>query len=115
MSEARPSPTDSLAEAHNMVISHRLNLTVRPVEHTASSFADCSAGVLHPSRRVCCNATCGLCGGRGCSSRPGGAPQCCMPAILRTGRVCESRADVACILRGSSSYTRGDLLRGAAC
>ena len=30
-----------------MVISHRLNLTVRPVEHTASSFADCSAGVLH--------------------------------------------------------------------
>ena len=103
------------AEAHRLVISHRLNLTVRPVAHTASSFADCSAGVLHPSSRVCCNATCGLCGGRGCSSRPGGAPQCCMPAILRTGRVCESRADVACILRGSSNYTRGDLLRGVAC
>ena len=31
-----------------------------------------------------------------------------MPAILRTDRVCESRADVACILRGSSNYTRGD-------
>ena len=31
-----------------------------------------------------------------------------MPAILRTGRVCESRADVACILRGSSNYNRGD-------
>ena len=31
-----------------------------------------------------------------------------MPAILRTGRVCESRADVACILRGSSNYILGD-------
>jgi len=98
------------AEAHRLVIHHRLNLTIRPVEHTASSrrFADCSAGVVHPSRQVCCNATCGLCGGHGCSGRPGGPRECCMPAILRTGRVCESRADVACILRGSSNYIRGD-------
>ena len=87
-----------------------LNLSITPVEHTASSrrFADCSAGVVHPSRQVCCNATCGLCGGHGCSGRPGGPRECCMPAILRTGRVCESRADVACILRGSSNYIRGD-------
>ena len=98
------------AEAHRLVIHHRLNLTIRPVEHTASSrrFADCSAGVVHPSRQVCCNATCGLCGGHGCSGRPGGPRECCMPAILSTGRVCESRADVACILRGSSNYIRGD-------
>ena len=91
------------AETHRLVIQHHLNLTIRPVEHTASSrrFADCSAGVVHPTHHVCCNATCGLCGGHGCSSRPGGPRQCCMPAILRTGRVCESQADVACILRGS--------------
>ena len=93
------------AEAHRLVIHHRLNLSIRPVEHTASSrrFADCSAGVVHPTHQVCCNATCGLCGGHGCSSRPGGPRQCCMPAILRTGRVCESQADVACSLRGSSN------------
>ena len=98
------------AEAHRLVFHHRLNLTVTPVEHTASSrrFADCSAGVQDPSGKVCCSAACGLCGGRGCSGRPGGPQQCCMPAVLRTGRVCESRADVACILRGSSNYIRGD-------
>ena len=98
------------AEAHRLVFHHRLNLTVTPVEHTASSrrFANCSAGVEDPSRKVCCNAACGLCGGRGCSGRPGGPRQCCVPPILRTGRVCESQADVACILRGSSSYIRGD-------
>ena len=97
------------AEAHRLVFHHRLNLTISPVEHAASSrrFADCSAGVQHPSRQVCCSAACGLCGGHGCSGRPGGPRQCCMPAIVRAGRVCESRADVACILRGSSNYVRG--------
>ena len=94
------------AEAHSLVTHHRLNLTVRPEEaHSLlSSFADCTAGVQHPNRQVCCNATCGLCGGHGCSRRPGGPRQCCMPAILRTGRVCESRADVACILHEHASY-----------
>mmetsp|Transcript_21399 Transcript_21399/g.63344 ORF Transcript_21399/g.63344 Transcript_21399/m.63344 type:complete len:423 (-) Transcript_21399:199-1467(-) len=98
------------AEAHRLVFHHHLNLTVSPVEHTASSrrFADCSAGVQDPSRKVCCNAACGLCGGRGCSGRPGGPRQCCVPAILSSGRVCESRTDVACILRGSSNYIGGD-------
>ena len=98
------------AEAHRLVFHHHLNLTVSPVEHTASSrrFADCSAGVQDPSRKVCCSAACGLCGGRGCPGRPGGPRQCCVPAILSTGRVCESRADVACILRGSSNYIRGN-------
>ena len=108
--QPRPAPEmfssfSASAEAHRLVIHHRLNLSIRPVEHTASSrrFANCSAGVVHPTHQVCCNATCGLCGGHGCSSRPGGPRQCCMPAILRTGRVCESQADVACSLRGSSN------------
>ncbi|EOD10110.1 hypothetical protein EMIHUDRAFT_248538 [Emiliania huxleyi CCMP1516] len=41
------------AEAHRLVFHHPLNLTIRPVEHTASSrrTADCSAGVVHPSIR----------------------------------------------------------------
>ena len=33
------------------------------------AFADCSAGVQDPSRKVCCSAACGLCGGRGCPGR----------------------------------------------
>ncbi|EOD38048.1 syntaxin PM [Emiliania huxleyi CCMP1516] len=42
------------AEAHRLVVDHRLNLTIRPEEHTASSrrFADCTAGVQHPSRQT---------------------------------------------------------------
>mmetsp|Transcript_47702 Transcript_47702/g.159029 ORF Transcript_47702/g.159029 Transcript_47702/m.159029 type:complete len:230 (+) Transcript_47702:1405-2094(+) len=103
-------PTESTPSASAFLPAsrrERRNLTIRPEKHTASSrrFADCTAGVQHSSQRVCCNATCGLCGGHGCSTRPGGPRQCCMPAILRTGRVCESRADVACILHEHPSYS----------
>ena len=58
----------------------------------------CLAGIVHPTRQVCCNASCGLCGGHGCSSAPGGPRQCCMPAVLRQGRLCHSSGDVACII-----------------
>ena len=87
------------AEARRLGTRHRLNRTA-----SSHRFADCSAGVLHASGQVCCNATCGLCGGLGCSSRPGGPHQCCMPAILRKSRSCQSTADVACILhRGAAA------------
>ena len=83
-------------------LNHRLNLTVRSVAQMASNA--CSAGVLHLSGQVCCNATCGMCGGHLCSSRPGGPNQCCMPAIMRTGRrVCKSSAEVVCILRDAAA------------
>jgi len=59
--------------------------------------------VPHPTNQVCCSAKCGLCGGHGCSGRPGGPKECCMPAILRRGIICRSRADVACILQLAAS------------
>ena len=65
--------------------------------------ASCQAGLPHPTNQVCCSAKCGLCGGHGCSRRPGGPPECCMPAILRRGIICRSRADVACILQHAPS------------
>lgn len=58
----------------------------------------CLAGLVHPTHRVCCNASCGACGGRGCSKRPGGPRLCCMPAIMRDGRPCQSAQDVGCTL-----------------
>ena len=62
----------------------------------------CLSGIPHPTNQVCCNASCGSCGGRGCSGRPGGPFQCCMPAILRARRRCRSTTDVACILQGGA-------------
>ena len=62
----------------------------------------CLTGVPHATRQVCCNATCGLCGGHGCSAAPGGPHQCCMPSILRTGRQCKSSEDVACVMRSTA-------------
>ena len=58
----------------------------------------CATGIEHPTGQVCCNASCGLCGGHGCSIASGGPAQCCMPAILRSRRQCASRYDVACAI-----------------
>jgi len=56
----------------------------------------CRVGIKHVTGTVCCNAECGACGGRGCSKLPGGAKQCCKPAIHRTRRQCITSEDVAC-------------------
>ena len=40
---------------------------------------NCDGGLLESSGvgTPCCAASCGTCGGSGCSSRPGGADACC--------------------------------------
>eukprot|EP01043_Picozoa_sp_COSAG02_P018494 COSAG02_NODE_865_length_16381_cov_14.799533_3_plen_763_part_00 len=37
---------------------------------------------------VCCAGTCGVCGGLGCSDRPGGGAQCCTGVIVQRGVLC---------------------------
>jgi len=54
---------------------------------TGMSGASCD-GVLNGGGNICCAASCGECGGTGCSGRPGGAEACCATPILDSGRVC---------------------------
>lgn len=58
----------------------------------------CQAGIRDHTEQVCCNVSCGACGGHRCSGRPGGPRACCIPAILRGGRSCRTDTDVSCIL-----------------
>ena len=37
----------------------------------------CINGILDPNSAVCCPKSCGQCGGKGCSKRPGGSKMCC--------------------------------------
>jgi hypothetical protein len=54
----------------------------------------CSSGILSESG-ACCPASCGTCGGDGCSGRPGGGPACCIGNILS--------ANVPCATTGPTS------------
>ena len=38
-------------------------------------------GVENPKGEACCAASCGTCGGSGCSQRPGGKSNCCVGHI----------------------------------
>lgn len=47
----------------------------------------CTHGIR--SNNVCCMASCGICGGTGCSLRVGGANGCCGANILKTNHSCQ--------------------------
>jgi hypothetical protein len=46
----------------------------------------CSSGIARGN--VCCAASCGTCGGTGCSSRPGGTGACCTGAVWQSAPSC---------------------------
>lgn len=52
----------------------------------------CSYGVLSSDKKVCCAASCGACGGAGCSQLPGGADACCTSKISAANEPCAKNA-----------------------
>ena len=58
----------------------------------------CASGVLAHDGVVCCDKTCGQCGGDNCASLPGGAEHCCLAIIESMAIPCSSYTDTACLL-----------------
>lgn len=50
---------------------------------------DAICGRVRGDTIVCCPESCGVCGGDGCSGRPGGLFNCCASSILTTGKDCK--------------------------
>ena len=48
----------------------------------------CKHGVLSSNKKICCAASCGKCGGTGCSGFPGGASNCCTGSIAAANQSC---------------------------
>ena len=63
----------------------------------------------------CCTASCGSCGGVGCSRRPGGVNKCCTGRINTLGRNCTDRSDVACSISGFARSREDGWFSGRAC
>ncbi|CAN0234859.1 unnamed protein product, partial [Scytosiphon promiscuus] len=47
---------------------------------------------------VCCEASCGTCGGSGCSRRGNGQFSCCTSNIKDVGEICSEKKSSPCIL-----------------
>ena len=58
--------------------------------------AFCLSGLLNPNANVCCDATCGACGGNGCGTRNGGNAGCCKQAIIASGVSCTAPTQTRC-------------------
>ena len=51
----------------------------------------CGTGIRGP-KAVCCHRKCGVCGGSGCSKRPGGGSKCCISAIITSNKSCKKNS-----------------------
>lgn len=60
----------------------------------------CSAGIANGNK--CCAASCGSCGGSGCTGRPGGASQCCSGTIRNSGVTCSAPFQTGCLVPSTS-------------
>jgi hypothetical protein len=69
----------------------------------------CKTGIIDYSHTLCCAKSCGVCGGYGCETRPGGATACCANPIKATMRVCRSDSDVHCVIQAHPKCESGIL------
>lgn len=62
--------------------------------------AYCAAprGICNKRGDFCCPATCGVCGGKDCSLRPGGRKMCCEEGIKMMGWICGTRDANQCMI-----------------
>ena len=60
----------------------------------------CKLGILANDNNICCGSKCGVCGGKGCNHRPGGATKCCTESIISNKRLCANETDDGCVLTG---------------
>ena len=63
----------------------------------------CASGFLAHDGVVCCDRTCGQCGGDNCANLPGGAEHCCLAIITSMAVPCSSYTDTACLLPEGAS------------
>ncbi|CAM9729407.1 unnamed protein product, partial [Hapterophycus canaliculatus] len=57
-----------------------------------------NGGVLSDSGTSCCPASCGSCGGHGCSGRGDGADSCCTSNIEDAGITCAENGAAPCLV-----------------
>jgi len=69
-----------------------------------ATMGKCKLGILanENNTKLCCGNECGVCGGKGCNHRPGGANKCCTGSIISNKRVCANETDDGCLLTGAS-------------
>ena len=53
----------------------------------------------------CCSLSCGICGGSGCSQRPGGVEACCSGRITASGNSCDNNT-APCVITSSRDPTK---------
>ncbi len=67
-------------------------------------------GIESNDARACCVASCGQCGGDGCSAA-GAASDCCVNNIVETGQACSVRGAAPCYIGDGTAKALVDVAR----
>ena len=101
---ANPSSSGKLTATRNwtttestQIFTNESQLVVPDNEHK------CQNGIISNDGGVCCDTSCGTCGGAGCENRPGGGSGCCTSNIAASGVVCSENIDTRCNTLGNST------------
>ena len=62
------------------------------------------SSITHDGIGICCDKSCGHCGGTCCDHLPGGISKCCQQSINNSGIICQTTSDTACIIPGKFSF-----------
>ena len=62
----------------------------------------CFNGIVNGN--VCCDQSCGQCGGTLCNNLTGGSSKCCHSTIASSGIICQTTSDTGCIIPGKFSF-----------
>ena len=73
----------------------------------AAADPSCAHGIANSGEGACCAKSCGRCGGKSCSSLPGGKESCCGGEIAKSGRSCAEH-DAPCALKGGGGGSGGN-------
>jgi len=98
---AKTPPAESNSTGANGTASRRgegLDAPEAPATDELAASTWCASGWLAHDGVVCCDKTCGQCGGDNCASLPGGAEHCCLAVIESMAVACSSYTDTACLL-----------------
>lgn len=101
--------TTDLSFASVRFISDEMDMETSPMANFACMG---DAGILRGD--ICCEASCGTCGGTGCAKRGNGAESCCTNKIEAAGKTCSETGMAPCIVDGELSFfpRRGDVVVG---
>ena len=95
-------PTAAVESTECYLIWRRVARSMCESPSNGTALCRCD-GLLSDDQSVCCQESCGRCGGSGCASLPGGRLGCCASRILSSSNCCSEGGGAPCVFSSAAA------------